>query len=464
MLPERLPANLDPVWREAAAAWGDPGRERALLDWLGRRTPGEWARIDAGRRRSYEGRSGAPHPASGTLANGWRSFSGDGRERERAVASLESDAHELAIGFLLVRCDDWVPAVRLRARTALLARRNVATGDLTRWVPLLLAREGRSRAGGLINAWLGAPSVDLLEALLHNADRPTRRWALTQLLALRPELPLLHRALSETTDPTVAQGLARHIAATVDDEVLCLMLADRRGGVRRAAWLQVLDGRLPNIDLHKGLLDRSVAIRALAQRAARIRGIDAGEVYLELGSGNPAAHRRQLQGLSEWGAPEAVPLALRALDAPNLDVRVAAIEAISARMEAPEPVLLDLLRSRRGPELSATRRGIVSNRIRVPERDLALLRGGGADQRMAAWRLGWARGRWERLLADLLALGDDHDELDEAARADLANWWRRVMPEAGLPPTNLRTAIADAHADAQRRGHPLHGVAWLLRT
>ena len=113
----------------------------------------------------------------------------------------------------------------------------------------------------------------------------------------------------------------------------------------------------------------------------------------------------------------------------------------------------------------ATKRRVEAlNRIRVSDVDLARLRLGDAEQRMAAWRLGMARGRWERLLADLQTLGDDDDHLAEAVEADLGNWCIHVMPEAGNPPSALRPALKDALDDAERRGHMLGLVRWVLRT
>lgn len=464
MLPERWTGDMSLVWNEVDAAWGKPEREEAILRWLKGRTPGDWARLDEGHRGWRYSHGGAPAGARGTLADGWRSFAADGYERERAVLALERDPHEVAVGFLLVRCDDWVAPVRLRARTAVLARAAAGQIDIAAWMPLVLARDARARAGGLVEACVALSPPGLPEVLIHHRDRRTRRWALERLLAREPDAGELQRLVASVEDVSIARVLASRLAGLVEDGGLLRLLADRRAGVRRAAWEHVVSGRLPDLDLRAGLLDAAPTIRALAQQAARSRGVDAGNVYLNAPERSAAERRRRLVGLGEWGAKEAVSIARSALDDPDESVRVAAIEVLAIRMDHAEALLLDLLRARRGAELRAVRRGLLLNRISVSDVDLALLRRGDAERRMAAWRLGMARGRWERLLADLLALGDDDDHLAEAVEGDLANWRIHVMPEAGNPPSALRPALKEALDDAERRGHKLSVVSWVLRT
>src|SRR5690606_28130026 len=144
---------------------------------------------DEGERTWRAAHRGPPASLRSTLAQGWRSFSADGYERERAVQALESDAHPCAIGFLLVRCDDWVVPVRLRARTAILARAAAGRIDVTSWMPLLLVRDARIRAGGLANACVAYSPRGLAENLLHHPDRRTRRWALDRVLSCAPRAP-----------------------------------------------------------------------------------------------------------------------------------------------------------------------------------------------------------------------------------------------------------------------------------
>jgi hypothetical protein len=463
MLPDRWTGDLSLVWNEVDAAWGNPEREEAILRWLKGRTPGDWARLDEGHRGWRYSHGGAPAGARGTLADGWRSFAADGYERERAVLALERDSHDVAVGFLLVRCDDWVAPVRLRARTAVLARAAAGQIDLAAWMPLLLARDARARAGGLVEACVALSPPGLAENLLHHRDRRTRRWALERVLDRAPDADELQRLVASIEDAAIARVLATRLAGLVDDAGLQRILADRRVGVRRTGWEQVVHGRLPDQDLRTGLLDVAPTIRALAQQAARARGVDGATVYLNAPQRTAAERRRRLVGLGEWGAKEAVSVARAAIDDPDESVRVSAIEVLSLRLDHPDALLLDLLRARRGAELRAVRRGLLLNHVRVGDDALAEMRRGDAEQRMAAWRLGMARGRWERLLADLLALGDDDDRLAAAVEADLGNWRVYVMPEAGNPPSALRPPLEEALADAECRGHKRTLVAWLLR-
>lgn len=463
MLEDPWSGDLSPTWEVVVGAFGNPSREEAVLAWLRRRTPSEWARLDENQRRWGRGRCDVPARAGGTLAEGWRSFDADGFVRERAVAALERDPHEAALGFLLVRCDDWVAPVRSRARAAVLTRAAAGHMDVAGWMPLLLARDGRTRGDGLAAACVANCSRGFVEGLLDHPDRATKRWALERLLDGNPGVDDLARLLARTQDATTACRLAQRLANLRDEAGLPPLLADRRAGVRRAAWEQVALGRLPELDLSRGLMDNSATIRGLAQQAARARRFPAAALYLGAPERTATERRRRLAWLGEWGAAEAVPLARSLLEDPDVLVRITSIRVLALRMDHPEALLLDLLQSTRGAELRAVARGLTLNQVRVADDALALLRGGAADQRAVAWRLGARRGRWERLLADLHALGDPDARLAADAHADLGSWRRHVLPEAGLPPEALRPLLEAALAEAARRGPEVSFVAWLLR-
>ncbi len=147
MLPDRWTGDLELLWNALAAALRDPSLEHELLRWLQDRSPWEWARLDDS-ERSWRAVYKGPSFTSSTLSRGWRSFSGNGHEREAAVRELAFDSHEATNGFLLVRCDDWVGAVRQRARAAILSLVAEGKVDLLTWMPLLLARASPVVAGG----------------------------------------------------------------------------------------------------------------------------------------------------------------------------------------------------------------------------------------------------------------------------------------------------------------------------
>lgn len=459
-MPTDWERDLDVIW---AALGGRPDREGEALRWLQRRSPGEWARLDEHERAAeYYTPARCSPTLHSTLAEGWRSFASDGRVREAAVRALASDPHEVANGFLLVRCDDWVDVVRALARGAVLDRLRSGALDVATWMPLILARDERRRAGQLVQACAAAFSPSLGERLLSHSDRGTRRWAVRRVLAQAPGAADLERLVAGVGDPTVARTLATRLAALTDDDGLLRLLRDRRAGVRLSAWEHVAEGRLPGLDLAAGLLDPAPTIRALVQRAARARGVDAGAVYLAAPQRTAPERRRRLVSLAEWGAPEATVLAEAARADPDAIVRVAAITVLARRLDNPGPVLLGMLLRVGGAELRAVRDGLLADRVRVDDADLAALRAGGPDQRLAAWRLGRARGRWERLVAALLARGDPDEALASAAETDLVNWCRDIGPEAGRPAAEQRRALEAALALAG----PEHAgfVTFLLRT
>jgi HEAT repeat protein len=457
MLPDPWDHDLSTVDAALEAAWGRPELEAQVLAWLQRRSPGEWARLDRYERGWVDYRATAPAALSTTLAQGWRSFSAYGRVREAAVRALAYDPHQTANGFLIVRCDDWVGEVREPARDAVLARLRSGVLDLTIWMPLILAVSARSRSSGLLEAAAATPH--LAERLLVHPDRSCRRWAALHVLARAPAAEELERLLEEVADPDVARTLTARLAGLADDARLHRLLGDRRAGVRRLAWEQVEAGRLPGVDLTKGLLDGAPSIRRIAQSVARARGVDARPVYLAA-----PASRVRLAALAEWDAPEAIPLARAALAHPDVGVRVTAIGVLALRLDDPGPLLLSLLPHVRMAELHAVRRGLLLNRVWPSDADLAALRAGEPDQRLVAWLLGRARGLWERLVAGLLAVGDPHPPLASAAAADLAGWWPRVAPEIGRPSPLQRRALEAALVIAERDGRRWELVHFVLRT
>jgi hypothetical protein len=55
---------------------------------------------------------------------------GNGYVREAAVARLAQVQNGLEVGFLILRANDWVPSVQIRAQTALMSRLNLIRQDL----------------------------------------------------------------------------------------------------------------------------------------------------------------------------------------------------------------------------------------------------------------------------------------------------------------------------------------------
>lgn len=461
MLPEPWNGDNSLIWPDVEAAWSDPVMERAVLRWLQRRAPREWAHLDAV-QRSWSLHSGPPRGLASTLAEGWRSFASSGYAREAAVRALAEDPDPVAIGFLLLRCADWVEPVRERARAAVLARAEAGTIDGHVWFPLLLATNARLRGTGILEACLSRVAPEP-EALLSHPDRGARRWALARIQARSLSPDALRGLILSVSDAAVARALARTLAGAADDALLRQLLGDRKLALRRAAWEQVLAGRLPGAALDEaslsaGLLSSTRGVRVLAQRVARARGLDAAALYREAPGDTASQRRRRLVGQGEWGAPEAVALAREALSDPDLSVRVSAITVLGQRLDPPAPLLLQLLRQVSGPELRAVRRALITRRVWVAEHDLAALRRGSPEHRRCAWLLGRARGRWERLLASLRASLDPEPTLADAARQDLLDWCRLIAPRAGRPSEALRPAIEDA-----LRAAPNATVAFLLR-
>jgi hypothetical protein len=464
MLPLPWDQQLDGVRAAVSAAWAN-GEEEQLLLWLEQLTPGDWARIDEGERRSWMWLPAViPSAHQSTLADGWRSFAPDGRLREAAVRRLAHDLHPTAVGFLLLRCDDWVFAVAARAQAAVCDRIRTNAIDLQRWMPLILARDSRERGGDLASLCAAHFGPGIGAKLLNHNDLRTRRWACRQVLDEAPTADALQGLISASGDPLVARTLALAAAVNADDQQLSWLLHHRWAKVRAAAWEQVASDRLPEFDLRHGLCDPAPIVRRAAQQAARNRGLDAAAIYLSADCCSPSERRGRLLGLAEWGAPEALDIARSTLDDPAEAVRIAAIRVVALRMPDPAAVLLALLETRQGAEQSAVRKGLEARRVHVNDTALARLRAGNPDQRATAWQLGRMRGKWERLLAGLQASDDPHDSLATAAKADLASWHRSVMPHAGRPNPAQRAALEAALTASTFGSSAQTWVAFVLRT
>ncbi|WP_330457473.1 hypothetical protein [Streptomyces sp. NBC_00820] len=205
---------------------------------------------------------------------------GDGRIRH---AALERAAGRPALLPLVVlRCADWAPPVRERARELLTAALDVESA--VRLAPLLLRVGGRGRGDfgvGLLGDLLSGASPEQTAALFGDRDRTVRRYAYRRAVARGCISPVeLARAAARDDDAVVQMLCADAALAAVDEasaaEVLEALLGARSPRARSAGVTALRRFGRPRGDSPGGPDQAEErASEFLADRSALVRGVRA---------------------------------------------------------------------------------------------------------------------------------------------------------------------------------------------
>jgi HEAT repeat protein len=234
-----------------------------------------------------------------------------------ALSALGLLHAESATDAITPLCSDRAPLLR---RAAIEALGRIASTDAVRALTLLLGTGDDAGAGletsavreALVNA--GAKAAPSLTSALNGPSTPLARasaaWALGELRATAAA-PDIVRAMRKGTLPVTA---ALHALATIGNPdtlpVVLEFVDDRNAAARKeaiAAAATLLDPAHPD--------GRAVEPLAAALVDARLPGAERKEVALLLG---------------RTGAPRAAPILVGLLSARDLEVRVAAIDALGA--------------------------------------------------------------------------------------------------------------------------------------
>lgn len=375
----------------------------------------------------------------------------DGRVREAAVQGLDRTAGPVAAAALAVRVADWVPQIGSAASAALAAR--TEPEDIAAIVSVLLAlrqrRRGERAAAGYLAVIAAGPAVTL-EVLALPGERARRLWALAALASrgLLSPAALTERAKRDP-DPVVALWCARSLAGPdgeLPPEIGAELLSSGRAGVRAFAAGHVGGDELSRQQLRSLLLDRSGAVRSIARwRWRRYYGSTAPVYAAALSSGSrPGQIAAALQGLGEDHDGSLPGAAVPFLTHRSPAVRGAAAQAIGQRADGAEllrhlvPLLLDD---------SAKVAVIALRHVRgqaVPAAVLTSLDAAGtARAGRIALSIRQRSGTWNRVRADLAALGGDDLDLAEAGRRDLLSWLQHgAATSYGRPTAVQATEIA----------------------
>ncbi len=449
--------------RDAAAALlgGVPGARVGVAARLARTGPEAWTAFDEEVRNLIA--SSYPPPRSGRIEA--RLCDRDGRVREAALSAGQHSPPQL----VLIRCADWVPQVRERARRELagiVARDPVAAlVDLSPLIVRLGRREhgawameqleaalsgrhspvttgwrpGQPSATWSWKALTGEQCADALARLADRVDLPTRRFAARLTVAagetgLRDLAQRAARELDPATARLWTDAALRAMAEDGPDGAAIDALLAGHLPMVRASGVTALRraGRADEAALY--LADRSGLVRACARWLLSQGGGDPHASYLALVADSEQLSPYAVTGFSECAKRADAPLLRSLLGHPAGPVRAAAVAGLR-RLEAftDDTALIPLLDD---PWPAAAREAALSllpvarrldhrhltDRIR-PDRP--------AHVRRAAFRMLRERGGIDELRA-AVALTDDPDPgLRTQARALVRGWnWQATLHRA----------------------------------
>ncbi|MFH7597620.1 HEAT repeat domain-containing protein [Streptomyces racemochromogenes] len=422
----------------------------------------------------------------------------DGRIRAKALAAWRNPPAEL----VLIRCADWAPQVRERARRVLgrvLAHHPVRTRDRARralnrpvaddpalvlaaLTPLTLRLGGREHGGWAVDqleaalagrysslaAWWrpGLPSTTwswnsltpgqragMLERLGRSTDLPTRRFAARVALAAG-RYGAQELALRAAAEPDPAAGrlwtdaaLAAMAADGPDDAVVDALLASRFPPVR-AAGVTALRRAGRAAEAERFLADRAGSVRACARWLLRQDGGDPYARYRALLADPERVSGYAVAGFTEVAGPDDVPVLRGLLEHRDGTVRAAALAGLRRfGAEVADPVLLALLE---GPSASAAREAALHLMPVARRLDAAALaartgREWRPHTRRAAFRLLQGRGGSAELRASVALLDHPDPGTRRCARQRVAGWnWLATLDEGAAAQAELGGLLARA--------------------
>ncbi|MGW0749451.1 hypothetical protein [Streptomyces sp. NPDC002587] len=345
----------------------DPGPDACMTFQGG---PESWIAFDEEVRHDRSHSGGAPRSNRVEA----RLCHPDGRVRESALSAWRHPPPQLVV----IRCADWVPAVRNRARRVL--GRIVAENPVAALITLapLILRLGRREHGAwaleqleaavsgrcsLLAAWWrpGRPSttwspnsltVEQRHAVLNHlslgADLPTRRFAarLTAAGGRTGVRELAARARGERDQVTsriwADAALAAMAADGPDDAAIDDLLAARIPMVR-AGGVTALRAAGRAAEAVEHLADRSGTVRACARWLVRQGGDDPYAVSRALVEDSAGVTPYAVTGFTECAGPADAPLLHALLGHPAGAVRAAAVGGLRLLGAADHELLRPLL-------------------------------------------------------------------------------------------------------------------------
>ncbi len=457
---------------------------KVALDELLRSAPRLWTALDRRTRAGHPPGARPPLPPNaGPLHLVLASFDSDGHLRQAAVERLAGRGGGDAAAALALRTGDWVPAVRERARTALLS--HLAPDEASEAVRMLSRLGARSRCAGVLDEYRAALREPerrrTVRRLAAESDPRVRRFGMGLALELGEYVRGdLARAALHDRDAECRRMCAEELLRLDPDQAGRLMWA-RSAAVRELA-VAALPDDVPAARLVGPLADRARTVRAQARWKLWRRGEPPVEVYRrQLRRCGRTTHPRVLAGLAaglgECGdLSDLSLLAVLVRDAGRpAVVRRAAVRA-TARLAAygtqrgtdPDATLPDGVRQAAGtleervadPVPSVAREAldglallraatlpVLERALRRPEREVW----------RAVLRAGRAVGYLDRAELLLAASADPRPEVSDRAGELLREWNRLARPGGAIEPGR-----AARIRDVLRRAAPPEDVRRVL--
>ena len=362
---------------------------------------------------------------------------GNGYIREAAVVRLTQVQNGSELGFLILRANDWVSAIQMRVRTALMDRLTASYANtFVRHLILLdyLARAKRFDHGPLLNAIerfiRSAEARPALLTGLESPQYPIRRRCYELVYAAHGPAPewLGEKAMA---DPDVVIRYRAYAQVLTANEALPMTVVRRAAKdsfppIRGMAFDCVQKGVAARELIQGFLFDRSTELRQGAQRYWRdLKFGNPADTYREsLQQSSSEAVAQALSGLGETGQVADADLVLPFLRHRLAAVRRAAVRAI-CRLQPPN--FLDIVTQTLltdSPSVAAAAGGCLEKHVRhmnpSPLWDRAVIVGTIHSQ-ICVIRIFRQLSKWERLEHLLRAI-----LTSEAARtfaiAELGDW------------------------------------------
>lgn len=396
----------------------------------------------------------------------------DGRIRERALRLMRDRPGPLATALTLIRCDDWVPQVRMCAEEAL--QRIVASDPAALFAHLdllfVLRERQRIRSGvwrTLIEPALLAPahSAARWQALGHGGSRQ-RLFVCDLILCAEPgRIDALALHTVRNRDPVIAcwglRELPRVSGTPLDDALIAYALRHPSASVR--AYGLRLRARTPDDAFRalvsESLFDPSASVRNVAAYALRNLGSDPREIWRDaIDRGIEPGRRYALLALGDCAEAEDLARIAPWLQHSAGDMRCAILRAaMRAGIENPAAHLRDALGSPSSKvvalalKLGATvpafiTRVTLANALAAAANPLTRQRIINATHQLS---------RWDAL--DCLLDGIDHDpHANDALRALIAWGYEAGRRFAPLSADRKRELLQRIDAMTPRNTH----IAW----
>jgi hypothetical protein len=391
----------------------------------------------------------------------------DGRIRERALRLMRGRRGHIATVLALIRCDDWVPQVRLCAEDAL--RQIVAADPAALFAHLDLLFALRARLRMQSGVWR-----TLLDPLLLAPSNAAARWAALD----DSRHPLFVCELILRADPAQAEALALHTlqhrdpvvvrwgvrellhvpGLSVSDDLIALALRHPNAPVRAHA----LRARARTDDdgyralLQEFLLDPSASVRSVAAYATRALGLDPRDTWRDtLDHGSAPGTHYALLGLGDRAEAEDLARIAPWLRHTTGELRCAALRgALRAGIDDPAAQLRDALASPSSKVVALALKLGATVPAFMTRETLAQAFATAANPRTRQRIVDATRqlGRWDAL--DCLLDGIDHDAYADDARNGLLAWQREIGQRyAPLSADRKRALLQRIDATTRRNMH-----------